>query len=456
MRAFASLFGAVVLVVSAQAAFAQAQSSADGLPDFNLFLSSATASETAGPTLALKEIERMALLRNPEIAVAARRVAMVEARVPTAGALDDPQVAYQGWGIPLSQPWNFNQAQNMFMLTQALPGVGKRSLRTSVANEDVTETKAKLAAVRLRVRVEVRKAFYSLLEAQDALRIHDEHVAIARQAIAAARIRYTVGQVPQQDMLKAQLELTRLAEHMIRFDRDAEVARARLNTLVGRDPAAPLRVAGDYGVTNLLPSGASLEQQALQVRPDLMEAEVAAEKSRQEKSLAKKAFVPDFTVSAGYMLMPPSVNMRNTYLVEGSMTLPWLDRRKHDAEIATAAATVTEQDAELAALRAEAFGQIRESLVETRAAQKLAMLYQISLRPQAEATLHAAVIAYENNQTDFLNLLDSQMQVIDIDLAWLEAVADFNTRMADLELAVGAPIDLSETTVRPAPQEGKQ
>jgi outer membrane protein TolC len=456
MKTFALRFCLLALSICASAPGAQTQTNAAALPNFDVLLGRQQAVAPAGPALTLDEIERMALVRNPEIAVAARRVAMAEAIVPAAGALDDPQATYRGWGVPLNQPWNYNQAQNMFMVTQALPGPGKRSLRTGVANSDVAEAKDELAAVRLRVRVDVRKAFYDLLETQDELRIHDEHVAIAQQAIAAARIRYAVGQVPQQDLLKAQLELTRLAEHMIRFDRDAEVARARLNTLVGRDPARPLHVEGNYGVVATLPSQVSLEQLALQVRPDLMVAESAVAKSRQQQSLAKKAYVPDFTVSAGYMLMSPTSNMRNAYMVEGSMTLPWFDRRKHNAEIATAAAGVTEQDAELAALRTEAFGQIKESLAEAKAAQKFAALYQNSLRPQAEATLHAAVIAYENNQTDFLNLLDSQMQVIDIDLAWLQALAGFNTRMADLELAVGAPIDRTGSTVAPSTPEEKQ
>lgn len=456
MKSLAVLLYLSALSVSAPVLFAQTKTSTDTLSNLDALLGSPSAPEPAGPTLALDEIERMALTRNPEIAVAARRIAMAQAIVPAAGALDDPQAMYRGWGVPLSQPWDYNQAQNMFMVTQALPGPGKRSLRTSVANSDVADAKDELAAVRLHVRVEVRSAFYELLEAQDELRIHDEHVAIAQQAIAAARIRYTTGQVPQQDLLKAQLELTRLAEHMIRFDRDATVARARLNTLVGRDPATPLRVEGDYGVVAALPSEVSLEQRSLQIRPDLLEAETAAAKSRQEQSLAKKAYVPDFTVSAGYMLMPPTATMRNTYMVEGSMSLPWFDRRKHDAEIATAGAVVTEQDAQLSALRTEAFGQIEEARAETEAAQKFAALYQNSLRPEAEATLHAAVIAYENNHTDFLNLLDSQMQVIDIDLAWLQALADFNARMADLELAVGAPIDLTDTTDTPSMQEKKQ
>jgi outer membrane protein TolC len=168
---------------------------------------------------------------------------------------------------------------------------------------------------------------------------------------------------------------------------------------------------------------------------------MAAERSHKEQALASKAFVPDFTVSAGYMVMPSSQNFRNAYMVEGSMNLPWLNHRKHDAEIAEATVQATEQDGELTAMRNAAFGQIQEALVEAEAAQKLAHLYHDQLRPQAEATLQSSVIAYENDKTDLLDLLDSQMTVIDIDLAWLQAVADFDARLADLELATGASLD---------------
>jgi len=91
-------------------------------------------------------------------------------------------------------------------------------------------------------------------------------------------------------------------------------------------------------------------------------------------------------------------------------------------------------------MRNAAFGQIQEALAQVTAAKKLVDVYQRSLRPQAEATLHSAVIAYENDRSDFLNLLDSQMVVVDIDQAYFESLADFQTKLADLELAVGSPI----------------
>lgn len=441
MKTFIPVFFVLLLTAPVGLLRAQTPAKGGGLSGFAALLEEHDAPEASGPALTLEEIEQLALARNPEINVAVRRVAIAEAHVPAAGALDDPTVMYRGWGVPLQQPWDYNAAQNMFSYSQTLPGPGKRALRTRVAESDVAESKAELEQVRLEVRVSVHKAFDDMVLAEDELRIHHQHVAIARQAVEAAQIKYAVGKVPQQDILKAQVALTQLAEHMIRFDRDADLARARLNTLLGRRPGTPLAVRGTYAVLEPLPDEHTLEELALQSRPDLVAAREAAERSHQETALAKKAYIPDFTVSGGYMLMPPNSKMRNNYMVEGSMNLPWLNHRKHDAEIAEAKAKATEQDAELAELRNAAFGQVQEALIQAQAAQRFALLYHDELQPQAEATLQSSVIAYENDKTNFLDLLDSQMTVIDIDLAWIQAVADFDTRLADLELATGAPIN---------------
>jgi len=134
-------------------------------------------------------------------------------------------------------------------------------------------------------------------------------------------------------------------------------------------------------------------------------------------------------------------------MVEGSVTLPWLNRHKHEAEIAEAASAVTEKDVELDAMRNAARGQIQEALAEAKAAQRLARVYQNGLRVQAEETLHSAVVAYENDQTSFLDLLDSQMTVVDVDLAWIDALGEYNARIADLEMAAGGPLDPSNPIV---------
>jgi len=452
MKVFVCFICLAASAVSAGVCRAQTPAGSDTLAGFAALFPAAPQSQATAPSLALDDAEQLALARSPEIAVAARRVAIAQAHVPVAGALDDPMAMYRGWGIPLRQPWNLNDAQNMFSISQTFPGAGKRALRTSIAASDGDVAKAQLDQVRLDVRVRVHKAFDDLLLAQNEIRIHHQHVGIARQAIEAARIQYTVGKVPQQDILKAQVALTTLAEHMIRFDHDAALAQARLNTLLGRDPATPVRAAGEFSLVDALPTASALDAIALKSRPDLMAVEQAAVQSHTEQALAKKAFTPDFTLSAGYMLMPSSSDPRNDYMVEGSMNLPWLNRRKHNAEIAEATTRTTEQDAELSALRNLAFGQIQDALIEAQAAQQLAHMYHDQLRPQAEATLQSSVIAYENDKTSLLSLLDSQLTVINVDLAWIDAVANFDTRLADLELATGTPLNASHlpaTEVKP-------
>ncbi len=423
------------------AAFGQSRKDGDGLAQVLAALPSNGPPEAVGSPLTLDQVERIALADNPEIGVATRRVAMAQAHVPTVGALDDPTAMYRGWGVPLKKPWDYNAAQNMFSLSQTFPGGNKRALRTNVAKSDVDEAKANLEAVRLDLKVRVRKAFFDLLLTQDETRIHEQHVGIAQQAIEAARIKYSVGNVPQQDVLRAQVAMTQLAEHSIHYDRDAEVSRARLNTLLARRPDAPLAVQGEHAVLSALPSLDALEAMATESRPDLAAARAAAEHSHREQVLVNKAYAPDFTVSAGYMLMPSGQAYRNNYMIEGTMNLPWLNRKKHDAEIGEASVKATEQDAEVQALQNTVSGQIAEALLEAQASQKLARLYHDQLRPQAEATLQASVIAYENNKTGFLDLLDSQMRVIDLDLSWMQAVGEFDARLADLEMATGVPLE---------------
>lgn len=390
--------------------------------------------------LTLPELESAALTNNPEILAAMRRIAVVEARRGSAGSLDDPSFMYRGWGTPLSRPWDLNQTQHMFMYSQSLPGGGKRRLRTQVADADIDIAKAEVEAKKRDALAQVRRAFYELLQNQEGLRFHDEQAALARQGLESARIKYVVGKVPQSDMLKAQIALTRLAEHLVMLQQDGDLARARLNTLLGRDPGAPFDVVGDSALPSKLPGLLDLEKTALDNRPELAAISATIRQGETRTQLAEKSFKPDYTLSGGYMLMPEDSRYRNTYMAELSVTLPWLNRGRHNAEIAEASALVAAEKAEYESRRAAIFAEIQESLVRARVAQRLVGLYRDTLRPQAQAVLKATLAAYQADRTDYLNLLDSQNTTLGVELDYIRAVSDLETRMADLERAAGAPL----------------
>src|SRR5580700_5769850 len=226
-------------------------------------------SRPSTPPMSLAELETAALTNNPEIRVAIRRVAVAGTRVRSAGSLSDPEFMYRGWGTPLAKPWDLNQTQHMFMFNQSLPGPGKRALRTQVAAEGVEQVKAELEAKKRDVTAEVRKTFYDMLRNQDELLLHDEQAALARQSSESARIKYVVGKVPQQDVLKAQIALTKLVEHLVMLEQEGSITSSRLNSLVGRDPAAPIAVEGGYAPPDTIPSLLDLEHVAIESRPEL-------------------------------------------------------------------------------------------------------------------------------------------------------------------------------------------
>jgi outer membrane protein TolC len=87
-----------------------------------------------------------------------------------------------------------------------------------------------------------------------------------------------------------------------------------------------------------LPQLEDLERTALESRPELKAIAATGNVADAQLALARKAYTPDFTVAGGYMLMPEGSMFRNNYMAEVTVSLPWLNRRKHDGEIKEAQA----------------------------------------------------------------------------------------------------------------------
>src|SRR5207237_5335540 len=138
-----------------------------------------------------------------------------------------------------------------------------------------------------------------------------------------------------------------------------------------RDPAEPISVEGEYAPPDTTLSLLELERVALESRPELAAATASIHQEEARKKLAEKGYSPDYNVSAGYMLMPDGARYRNTYMAELSVTLPWLNRGLHDAEIAESQAQISEEQAEYDYQRSVALQEIQDALVRMNTAKRL-------------------------------------------------------------------------------------
>lgn len=391
------------------------------------------------------DVTALALRNNPEIKAAVRRLSLAETKTLTASSLDDPAFMYRDWGTPLQKPWDLNQAQQMFALQQTFPGFGKRATRTQLANDEVAFQRAQLESLTQEIQSRVRKTFVDLLRNSDEMRLHAKEAALLHDALLNTTSKYTVGKVPQADVLRAQVLRTKLDDHLIQLQKERELAQAELNTLMGIDPAHSLEVVGSYRAVDHLPSMVELEKTAENRRPELAGLAAQITEGEHQTQLTKQGFKPDFTIAIGYMLNPPGSAYRNNYMAEFSMGLPWLNRGKHENEVKQAEVATEVSRAELEARRAAVFLEVEAARIKVHAAQKSMRLYRDTLTPQAEATFEAALVAYQNDRTDFLNLIDSEATLLDVDIAYFKAAAEVDAQLAELERAVGAPVATAAT-----------
>ena len=394
----------------------------------------------AANPMTLAQIDSEVLAHNPDIQSASSQKRIAEAHLGNAMASDDPQFSYRGWGTPLLQPWNLNQTQHMFMVTENIPSRSKRELQFLIASDDTEIQAMAIEAKKREVIAMAHQAFNQLLRSYDQLRIHHDEVALAQQSIEATRIQYTEGKAMQSDVLKAGVAYSRLAEHEIMLERDADSARAALNTLMGRPPDDPLDVEGQYGILETLPSQDSLQKLAVANRPELLQLDLMAKQAARKVDLARKGLKPDYSIGAGYMLMPGGSDHRNGWMAEVSMTLPWLNRSKHDSEVDQAQeehdAILAEYQKQLSSISRE----IRESMIRAQSALKIVELYRDILRPDTASVSKAATVAYQTNQNSLLSVLDTQGMSIDVEYALFNALADYEQSLADMERAVGVSV----------------
>jgi len=390
--------------------------------------------------LTVEQAVEDALADNPEIRAEVRRLSLAQMKTTTARSLDDPMLMVRDWDTPIRKPWDLNQAQLMVSLQQTIPGKEKRDLRGKIAGDDVGVASDDLETLRQEVAASVREACAALLRNADEMKLHNEQAAVLNQALSAVLAEYTTGKVPQADVLRAQMALTRLSEHLIELEEQRDGARAQLNALMGHSPDEAVELAGSYRSPVTLPPIEELERLAIEHRPELAALRKQIVKSGDEGQLARLAMKPDITVAAGYMLMPTGSASRNAYMAELTMNLPSLNRARHDGETKQADAATDVAQAELDARTSSVFLEIRQAEIAVQSAQRRVKLYRDTLLPQAEAAFKASTAAYQNNRGEFTNLIDSQNLLLDIRGKTYKALSEEDAGSAQLERAIGAAL----------------
>ncbi len=402
--------------------------------------------QPTGPPVTLTVLLEEAIERNPELVALRAQVDVVRQRPGQERFLDAPMAEAQIWQWPFNSINPADTNMYMLMVTQDLPGRGKRDLRAAVAEKDVALAGADVAVRTREIINQVKQAYASLYIARKAIRVHLDSIELLRQITDIAQAKYAAGRISQQDVLKPTVELSRLHGAIITFDEQARLASARLNILRNLPPETPIGPLIEPREQTILPTSADLQRLALERQPELQRAGIEIERAEAELAAARSEYKPDFSIQGGYMLMP---RMTDAWMARVGITwprAPW-SRGRIDARVAEHSAAIQAAKARLQVLENVVRLGVQEAYVRARSAQDRAALLRTTIVPQSRQTLDVSRVAYQTDRVEFQALIDNERVLLDAQLEYFRALSDFEQALADLERAVGADLPAGTTAV---------
>jgi outer membrane protein TolC len=396
----------------------------------------ACAEEPAVPALRLSEVLEEALRANPGLRAVRERASAARSEPTRVSSYDDPVVSWEAWNTPES--FRIDEADNnIFKLSQKIPFPGKRSLAGRMAERDADVATAGANASERDLVAMVKRAYYTLWQNHQNLTIYSRDEALVERFAKIAEQKYAIGQVAQPDVLRAQVELTRTLKHVTTETLAIDSASAELNTLLGRAPNKPLGLPEEPATPKLEQGEQGLTALALKNRPEVSAKAAIVERERAKLSIAKLDYLPDFEVSVSRFV---NFQSRDGFGAMASVSLPFINKHKYDAELDGARAALASAEAEYREVTDRVARQVRQALLRARTALLERDLLVRTHVPLAEQTLGASEIGYQTGKVDFLSLVDSFRAVESVHLEHVAAEAELAKGFADLELAVGAPI----------------
>lgn len=377
---------------------------------------------------------------NPEIAAARREVDMRSARVAPAGTPPDPTLSI-GYMSGFARPPFFpsSATPNAFRqlgVSQEIPYPGKLSLRSRIAAIDAEAARWSVEDTRLQLGAELKAMYFEYQFATRTLDIVRRNREVLDQFRQIAEARFSVGQAIQQDVLKAQLEISGLIERTFVLERQRDALRVRINGLLYREPNAPLSPELLFATLPLPPDAAVLRAQALERYPALKRDEQQITKAQQQLSLARKEYFPDFGINV--IAQQPPGDMPWMYGVDVMVKVPlfWQSRQRPMVAEAAAGLDQGRRTRDNTVARAEA--RVSELHVNATSARRLMDLYGGSVLPQARLTLESALASYQVGKAEFLTVLTDFMSVLTYEIGLEEQRTQYHVALASLEPLVAA------------------
>ena len=388
------------------------------------------------PVLTLSILEQEALKNNPEILAAEKKAEAAGEVKSLASAMPDPMVGYMVQNVGAPVTWSVGK-QDMSMqgvvFSQEIPFPGKLGTRGRAAEKEAERMDESARETRLGILNRLRGAYYEYYLAYKSAEILGRNRDLMKNIERIAETRYSTGQGMQQDILRAQVEVSMLLDRIAEEEQKKDTKEAEINQLIGHDPRDLLGRPVDLAAASFDRSQDELATMALQHSPMLGERQRIVEQNKYELSLSKREYLPDMVVSGGWFNRG---SMPNVWQASVMFKVPLYFWNK-SAGVNAAAADVLSAQYEYYAARLETLARVRDLYSTIKTSEHHLHLYEAGIIPQAQLATQSATTNYEVGKTDFLTLLDSESLLLKYQLMEQEELVNWNKYISMMDELTG-------------------
>ncbi|MGH9534954.1 MAG: TolC family protein, partial [Terriglobales bacterium] len=392
----------------------------------------------AAAAVPLAVLVREAERANPAILAARRAWRAAQQEPSQASALPDPEFEFGAMNVGGPLPLTGEPDQMMGYagvgVSERFPWPGKLRLRGQMARRQAAMSREALAALRRRIRAAVAGAYYQLGGLRQTLAVLERDRRLLAAVAQIATARYRVGEGNEADVLKAQLQLTRLLAEETVQQRQWDTLQARLTDLLNRPLGSAAIEPTTLGESPPPPPPGQLRA-GVAANPALRIRALEAARRQLGVKLARRNFYPDLQVGYMYQATGPGLPYRTNLTVGISLPVFW--HRKQDAALAQASAQAAEAQEAFGAETDRLRYQARQWYLQARADERLLHIDRGGLLPQAAAAWRATLAEYESGREDFETVMAAFLDYQNLQEIYWQTLAEHETALAQLRAVTG-------------------
>lgn len=389
----------------------------------------------------------LAMRRSPALRRAFFRWQAAIAKSGYAGALPDPMVSFTYFVENVET--RVGPQEKRVGLRQSFPWFGTLGAKKDIASEMANAEYRNLESARLKLSYDVKSAYYDYYYIGRDLQITKDNMELLSFWESVAQSKYKVGLKQHPDVIKAQVELGKLEDRVRTLEEMLVPAAARLQAAANLPDSLQLPLPQSATVLEFELRRDSVVSSVRRNNPDLAALNHLVDKEEAGIRLAGKLARPSFTIGLDYILTGEAINPalaesgKDPLMVGAMVSLPiWFGKnsaRNDEARARLRVAEYTYEDKHdrLVAYTEKVLFNYSDALRKTR-------LYRDGLVPKAEQSLNASYASYQAGETDFLNVLDAQRQLLDFELTVEQERVRLGKTAAEVEMLTGYNLEQFE------------